>query len=216
MISFVEASLGTIFFGLLVSAAAGLAAAIYFRKKDKQLDKKNQSKSNAFGNEVGFDTAMQKSIEEDSKSKEEKTSIIARAAIQYVFPKKYNTIDEKLYDISLLRTKIQSNLDDIKRAVPALAKEGDNQKVASAVEYSLMTNSVVIAIPADIVPKGKPASVIINKEDFKSPLMRNQMSEYYRAVAEKNKYDSALVKYYTFLINTIEVEYYKFLNKKML
>ena len=46
--------------------------------------------------------------------------------------------------------------------------------------------------------------------------MRNQMSEQYRAVAEKNKYDSALVKYYTFLINTIEVEYYKFLNKKIL
>ena len=44
---------------------------------------------------------MQKSIEEDSKSKEEKTSIIAKAAIQYVFPKKYNTIDEKLYDINL-------------------------------------------------------------------------------------------------------------------
>ncbi|HRG48654.1 MAG TPA: hypothetical protein PLX69_17930 [Leptospiraceae bacterium] len=216
MISFVEASLGTIFFGLLMSGIAGLAAAVYFRKKEKPSDKKAQNKASAFGNEMGFDTAMQKSIEEDSKSKEEKTSIIARAAIQYVFPKKYNTIDEKLYDINLLRTKIQSNLDDIKRAVPVLAKEGDNQKVASAVEYSLMTNSVVIAIPADIVPKGKPASVIINKEDFKSPLMRNQMSEHYRAVAEKNKYDSALVKYYTFLINTIEVEYYKFLNKKIL
>lgn len=215
MISFVEASLGTIFFGLLVSAAAGLFAAIYFRKKDKSSDKKGQGKSGVFGNEMGPDTMMQKAIEEDVKSKDEKTSMIAKAAIQYVFPKKYNTIDEKLYDISLLRTKIQSNLDDIKRAVPVLAKETDNQKVASAVEYSLMTNSVVIAIPADVVPKGKPASVIINKEDFKSPLMRNQMSEHYRAVAEKNKYDPALVKYYTFLINTIEVEYYKFLNRKI-
>jgi hypothetical protein len=215
MISFVEASLGTIFFGLLVSAAAGLFAAIYFRKKDKASDKKGQGKSGAFGNEMGPDTMMQKAIEEDVKTKDEKTSMIAKAAIQYVFPKKYNTIDEKLYDISLLRTKIQSNLDDIKRAVPILAKETDNQKVATTVEYSLMTNSVVIAIPADVVPKGKPASVIINKEDFKSPLMRNQMSEYYRAVAEKNKYDPALVKYYTFLINTIEVEYYKFLNRKI-
>lgn len=115
----------------------------------------------------------------------------------------------------MLRTKIQSNLDDIKRAVPILAKESDNQKVSSSIEYSLMTNSVVIAIPADIVPRGKPASVIINKEDFKSPLMRNQMSEHYRALAEKNKYDTALLKYYTFLINTIEVEYYKFLNRKI-
>lgn len=33
MISFVEASLGTIFFGLLMSGIAGLAAAVYFRKR---------------------------------------------------------------------------------------------------------------------------------------------------------------------------------------
>ena len=214
-ISFAEASLGTIIFGFPISAIFGFAAAVYFRKKDGITDKKNQNKSNSFSSNSGMDTAMQKALEEDLTSKDEKTSIIAKAAINYVFPRKYNTIDEKLYDITLLRTKIQSNLEDIKRAVPILAKENDNQKVASSIEYSLMTNSVVIAIPADIVPRGKPASVIINKEDFKSPLMRNQMSEHYRAVAEKNKYDSALVKYYTFLINTIEVEYYKFLNRKM-
>lgn len=214
IISFVEASLGAILFGLVLSGALGLAAAIYFRKRDGSSDKKNQGKAGVFGIENITDTAMQKAIEEDFKGKEDKTSIIAKAAIHHVFPKKYNTIEEKLYDINMLRTRIQSSLDDIKKAVPILAKENDNQKVASAIEYSLMTNSVVIAIPADVVPRGKPASVIIAKEDFKSPLMRNQMSEYYRAVAEKHKYDSALVKYYTFLINTIEVEYYKFLNKK--
>ncbi|MBK8399067.1 MAG: hypothetical protein IPL26_27990 [Leptospiraceae bacterium] len=215
VISFSEGSLGTIIFGFPLSAILGLAAAVYFRKKDGSTDKKNQNKAGSFSPEFGMDTAMQKALEDDVKGKDEKTSIIAKAAINYVFPKKYNTIDEKLYDINLLRTKIQSNLDDIKRAVPILAKESDNQKVSSSIEYSLMTNSVVIAIPADIVPRGKPASVIINKEDFKSPLMRNQMSEHYRALAEKNKYDTALLKYYTFLINTIEVEYYKFLNRKI-
>jgi len=213
VISFYEASLGTIIFGFPLSAIAGLIAAVYFRKKDKSSIESKQPKT-SFSNETGSNTAMQKSIEEDIR-KEDKASVIARAAINYVFPKKYHSIDEKLYDINMLRTKIQSNLDDIKRAVPVLAKETDNQKVSSAIEYSLMTNSVVIAIPADVVPRGKPASVIINKEDFKSPLMRNQMSEYYRALAEKNKYDTALLKYYTFLINTIEVEYYKFLNRKI-
>jgi ABC-type multidrug transport system fused ATPase/permease subunit len=211
ILSLSDSSFATLVFGFLISIVIGISAGLYFRKKDSDFSQKESKVNSMFAKQ---DSVNSKGSDDDSRG-DEKTSQIARAASSFVFPKKYNTIEDKIFDINTIRAKIQSNLEDIKKSVPILAKESDLNKVASSIEYSLITNSVVIAIPNDLVPKGKPQSLIINKEDFKSPLLRNQMSEHFRAVAEKNKYDTALVKYYTFLINTFELEYYKFLNKKI-
>ncbi len=213
IIAFADGSLSTIIVGLLISAAISIFVGVYFRKKDSEkLDK--DTKQNPVVS-LSQNPLNKTSEDEDPKKLEEKISQISKVANQYVFPKKYNKIEDKLYDINSLRSKIQNNLDEIKKNVPILKKESDLNKVSSSIEYSLVTTAVVIAIPNDLVPKGKQNSVIVAREDFKSPLLRGQMSEYYREQAEKNKYDQSLVKYYTFLINTFEMEYFKFLNKKM-
>ena len=211
-ISFAEGSLGTILFGFVLSSALAIVSGLYFRKKDSDSDKEKELKQNSIFAQTDGNN---KSGDEDSKKGEEKASQIAKAANQFLFPRKYNKIEDKVYDINTLRAKIQTHLEEIKSAVPILSKETDYNKITSSIEYSIVTNSIVIAIPNEIVPKGKTNSIIINKDDFKAPLLRNQMSEHFRAVAEKNKYDTALVKYYTFLINTLEVDYYKYLNKKI-
>lgn len=56
-----------------------------------------------------------------------------------------------------------------------------------------------------------PGSIILSHNDLKAPLIRDQIAEFLRNEAQKKQYDKKLVKYYTFLINTIEVEYYKYL-----
>lgn len=213
IISFSDGSLSTIIIGFLISSAISIFTGIFFRKKDSDKSEKD-NKQNPVSSLI--QNSQNKSADdEDPKKLDEKTSQIAKVANQYIFPKKYNKIEDKIYDINTLRSKIQSNMDEIKRNVPILNKELDLNKVSSSIEYSLVTNAVVVAIPNDLVPKGKPNSVIVAREDFKSPLLRGQMSEYFRDQAEKNKYDQSMVKYFTFLINTFELEYYKFLNKKI-
>ena len=86
----------------------------------------------------------------------------------------------------------------------------------SAINYAVINNSTIINVPPDLMVRNRPNVIIISKNDFKAPLMRNQMAEYFRKEAENNKIYETLVKYYKFLFNTLEVEYYKYLPKKKL
>jgi hypothetical protein len=167
------------------------------------------------GGRKDSETTSMRAIDSGEDSKEEKLNAIAKAASKFIFPAKYDKITDKVYDNQSLRNKISEHFTEIKTSVPILRKETDVNKVASTIEHSVLNTSVVIAIPQDITPPNKPNSVIISKNDFKAPLYRTQLAEHYRAEAEKNKGDKALVRYYTFLINILEVEYPKFLNKKI-
>lgn len=211
-ISFSDANILVLLIGLPISVALGILAAVYFRRKSADsLDDKNI----LIENNKSFKDL--KILESDKKeTKEEKVNEISRAAVRYVFPTKYNKVEDKVFDLPALRAKIQENLDDIKRGVPILAKEADKEKIASSIEYSILTTgSIVVAIPPEVAAKNKPTSLIFSKEDFKSPLFRSQLSEHYRNQLDKHKLDPQLVKYFTFLVNTVEVEYHKFLNRKI-
>ncbi|MGQ2869515.1 hypothetical protein ACT533_02670, partial [Leptospira santarosai] len=143
--------------------------------------------------------------------KEKKVSLIAKGAERFVFPSRFTKITDKIHDSRSLRKKIFENLDNIRNNVAHLKTEKDDDKVASTVEYALLQNSATILIPDDIVPQGMPGSIILSHNDLKAPLIRDQIAEFLRNEAQKKQYDKKLVKYYTFLINTIEVEYYKYL-----
>ncbi|TGK28139.1 hypothetical protein EHQ12_13100 [Leptospira gomenensis] len=218
---------GILFVGIPVSIFFGLMLAFYFREREKTdifaSGGNSSSLGSGFKGEYGATTSSSEdyysgddSDEEHSYSKgetpkEKKVSLIAKGAERFVFPSRFTKITDKIHDSRSLRKKIFENLDNIRNSVAHLKSEKDDDKVASTIEYALLQNSATILIPDDIVPQGMPGSIILSHTDLKAPLIRDQISEFLRNEAQKKKYDKKLVKYYTFLINTIEVEYYKYL-----
>ncbi|MDV6234159.1 hypothetical protein CH379_000750 [Leptospira ellisii] len=222
---------GILFVGIPVSIFFGLMLAFYFREKEKTDILSSGGGSASLGSGFKGEYGSMTSSSEDYYSgddadedhtyakgetpKEKKVSLIAKGAERFVFPSRFTKITDKIHDSRSLRKKIFENLDNIRNSVAHLKSEKDDDKVASTIEYALLQNSATILIPDDIVPQGMPGSIILSHTDLKAPLIRDQISEFLRNEAQKKKYDKKLVKYYTFLINTIEVEYYKYLpNRK--
>lgn len=155
-------------------------------------------------------------VSESNEKKEAKILDILRAADGLVFPKKFNKITEKVMDLKTMRKKIYGSLKDIRRRNLTMSKERDDNKVASTVEFALVQSSAIINFPDEIAIKTMPNTLYVLKHDLKSPLFREQLADSYREEMNKKKFDKKLVKYYTFLINTIEMEYFKYLPKKKL
>ncbi|MDX1961343.1 MAG: hypothetical protein SFU98_22430 [Leptospiraceae bacterium] len=191
-------------FGIPLSIAAGYFSAILIKKREKTSSNKNLSQAE-----------MQFKALDTEETSDEKVSQIAKAATKFIYPASYQKIVDKVYDNDSLKNKIQKNFSEIKNSVGILAREEDSSKVASSIEHAILNTSIVINIPQEIVPLGKPNVIIMSKADFKAPLTRTQLAEFYRTELDKNKIDKQMVKYFTFLINTLEIEYPKFLNKKI-
>lgn len=218
---------GVILVGLPVALVIGGLLAVFFRDKEKSdIGPGGVPKSSGGGGFAasysGISTVSDyypSSDDDDADEhfgkaespKEKKVSLIAKGAERFVFPNRFTKIQDKIHDSKSMRKKIWDNIDNIRQSVAHLRTESDDDKVASTVEYALLQNSATIAIPDEIVPVGMPSTIILSHTDLKAPLIRDQISEFLRNEAQKKKYDKKLVKYYTFLINTIEVEYYKYL-----
>jgi hypothetical protein len=194
---FLENDITLILMGFPVGIVVGFIAAKFIKPKGEQKEEKGNKPSGKAENPV-----------------DAKTSQITKAATKVIYPSSFNSVTEKVYDKASLKKKIEANLLDIKGGAPLLKEENDPAKVASAIEHAILNNSVVLAIPDNLVPKNKPASLIISKTDFKAPTFRTQLSEIYRDNMDKNKMNKELVGYYKYLINVLEVEYHKFLPKK--
>ncbi|QVK54354.1 hypothetical protein FH596_00700 [Leptospira borgpetersenii] len=219
---------GILFVGIPVSLFLGLLLAFHFRNKEKSdiLSNGNASLGSGFKGEYGImsssddypsgdDSEDERFQSKGETPKEKKVSLIAKGAERFVFPNRFTKITDKIHDSRSLRKKIFENLDNIRNNVAHLKGEKDDDKVASTIEYALLQNSATILVPDDIVPQGMPGSIILSHNDLKAPLIRDQIAEFLRNEAQKKQYDKKLLKYYTFLINTIEVEYYKYLpNRK--
>jgi hypothetical protein len=208
-----------LFFGVPFSVAAGFMAALFFREKSTEEireDIKNSGKFGAVGDwgkaSGGFSSGGED--EAPTSQKEEKIANIYRAADNFVFPKRFNKITDKVLDPKTLKARIYENLDNIKRNNLTLGKEKDNDKIASTVEYAVLQSVATIQIPNDVVSADMPSTIFINRNDLKAALFRGQLADFYREEMNKKKFDKKLVKYYTFLINTVEMEYYKYLPKK--
>ncbi|EPG64872.1 hypothetical protein [Leptospira wolffii] len=219
---------GIILVGLPVSLVIGGLLAVFFRDREKSDILAGSGSKGGGGSGFKADySGIASSVgdyyvsgdEDDADEhfgksespKEKKINLIVKGAERFVFPNRFTKIQDKIHDSKSLRKKIWDNIDNIKQSVTHLRGESDDDKVASTIEYALLQNSAIIAIPDDIVPPGMPSSIILSHTDLKAPLIRDQISEFLRNEAQKKKYDKKLVKYYTFLINTIEVEYYKYL-----
>ncbi|MDF3820024.1 hypothetical protein P3G55_08950 [Leptospira sp. 96542] len=214
-----------IFFGVPFSIALGFVAAIYFREKTSEEIREDVRNSGKFsgvtdwskpsGSSGGNSGGSYQSDDDSSSSqKDEKLSNIYKAADNFVFPKKFNKITDKVLDPKSLRARIYENIDNIKRNNMTLAKEKDLDKVASTVEYAVLQSVSTILVPEDVAVRDMPATILINRNDMKSALFRGQLADHYREEMNKKKFDKKLVKYYTYLINTLEMEYYRYLPKK--
>lgn len=220
-------SLIPIVFGVPFSIAVGVIAAFFFREKSREELRGEITASGKFAsssNTGSWNAASSSSAGSDSKQestnaeekKESKIVDIYRAADGYIFPKKFNKVTDKVLDLKTMQKRIYASLKDIRRRDMNLAREKDDHKVASTVEFALVQSSAIINVPPDVIVHTMPSTLYILKNDLKSPLFREQLADVYREEMNKKKFDKRLVKYYTFLINTVEMEYYKYLPKKKL
>ncbi len=237
--SFNFQSIIPIVFGVPFSIVIAVMAAFFFREKSREELRQEilesgkyafSGSSSGSGNSGGIWRALfggedtgkarkssdsSEEVEEESR-KSHKIVEIYKAADGFIFPNRFNKITDKVLDLKTIQERIYASLSDIRRRNLNLAKEKDDDKVASTVEYALIQSCSVINIPTDIAIRNMPNTLYILKNDLKSPLFREQLAEAYREELNKKKFDKKLVKYYTYLINTIEMEYYKYLPRKKL
>jgi hypothetical protein len=221
-------SLIPIVFGVPFSSIVGVFAAYFFREKSREELRKEVMESgkisaaglngdfNSGSASFGDNTSSRSGGDDSDPKKEAKVVDIYKAADGHIFPQKFNKITDKVLELKTIQKRIYASLKDIRRKNLNLAKEKDDDKVASTVEYAIVQSCSIINVPNDVALRTMPNTLYILKNDLKSPLFREQLADQYREEMNKKKFDKKLVKYYTFLINTVEMEYYKYLPKKKL
>jgi hypothetical protein len=204
--------------GFPVGLGIGVFIAIYFRDRageEEAEEKEKKSKKDGSGN-VGSDSSNGNSAAaQAAKEKSKQLKEIFKASEAAVFgsgpAKKYS---DKMIPIEVFRDKIKKNLGDIKSKSKALSSESDNNKISKVIEQTLMKGSAVINIPESIKPPEMPGAYVITHANLKSEVFRQKLGEELRKEMENKKSNQAMVKYYSFLVNTIEMNFYKFLPKK--
>ncbi|MBP7283828.1 MAG: hypothetical protein KBA66_19745, partial [Leptospiraceae bacterium] len=89
-------------------------------------------------------------------------------------------------------------------------KEKNNDKIVSTIENAMLFYSAIITIPSDIVPKGKPTMIILNRGDLKNPHIRTQIAEYFKFQSAAGR-NNGLSSYYNFLYQSVERDYFKYI-----
>lgn len=143
--------------------------------------------------------------------KENRSLGIAKVAEGFIYPKKFNSIAEKVYDFKRLRNHIEDCVEDIKNQLPAVDQKKDTNKIVAEIEHAILQISVVMKIPEAIQLKNRPKELILSKADFRTILFRTQLAEYYRKEASIYKSDRDQMDYIQFIIRELEFGYNKYL-----
>ena len=189
-----------ILFALLsipVSLIAGLFFAILFRRKPFIVrEAREEGVSDSENDSVGSET--------------EKTNQVLKASESYVFKAKFNSIEERIHDRASLKEAIRDNLETIKSNSQIFAKEKNDDKIVSTIENAMLFYSAIITIPSDIVPKGKPTMIILQRGDLKNPHIRSQIAEYFKFQSAAGR-STGLAAYYNYLYQAVERDYFKYI-----
>ncbi|TGK52296.1 CPBP family intramembrane glutamic endopeptidase [Leptospira bouyouniensis] len=143
--------------------------------------------------------------------KENRSLNIAKVAESFIYPKKFNSIAEKVYDYKRLRNHIEDCVEDIKFQLSPSEKNKDSNKIVAEIEHAILQISVVIKIPEAIQLKNRSKELILSKSDFRTILFRTQLAEYYRKEASLYKSDRDQMDYIQFIIRELEFGYNKYL-----
>lgn len=146
-----------------------------------------------------------------STPKENRSLGIAKVAEGFIYPKKFNSIAEKVYDFKRLRNHIEDCVEEIKMQLPAIDQKKDSNKIVAEIEHAILQISVVMKIPEAIQLKNRPRELILSKSDFRTILFRTQLAEYYRKEASIYKSDRDQMDYIQFIIRELEFGYNKYL-----
>ncbi|TGM74235.1 hypothetical protein EHR01_12070 [Leptospira mtsangambouensis] len=192
VISLIIGSLEYIVSGFILSFLVGLTLGYLYRSdgKKKQITEKQS-----------FPTSP----------KENRSQSIAKIAEGFIYPKKFNSIAEKVYDFKRLRNHIEDCVEDIKIQLPAIDQKKDSNKIVAEIEHAIIQISVVMKIPEAIQLKNRPKELILSKADFRTILFRTQLAEYYRKEASIYKSDRDQMDYIQFIIRELEFGYNKYL-----
>ncbi|TGK88499.1 hypothetical protein EHQ23_06620 [Leptospira bourretii] len=192
VISLIIGSLEYIVSGFILSFLVGLTLGYLYRSdgKKKQIPEKQS-----------FPTSP----------KENRSQSIAKIAEGFIYPKKFNSIAEKVYDFKRLRNHIEDCVEDIKNQLPAVDQKKDSNKIVAEIEHAILQISVVMKIPEAIQLKNRPKELILSKADFRTILFRTQLAEYYRKEASIYKSDRDQMDYIQFIIRELEFGYNKYL-----
>jgi hypothetical protein len=148
---------------------------------------------------------------------EEKINTISKASETILYKKDFHSIEERIHDKKSLREAIILNFESLKKNLDILSNEKNTEKAISTIESAILSSSALINIPKELQSQARPQVVIISKEDLKSPEIRSQIAEhfYYKGIAAK-KFDSKsnAYAYYSFLYNTIDRDYFKYIRGK--
>lgn len=191
VVSLLIGSLEYIASGFFLSFILGLILGYLYRKDEKP--KPNLEK--------------QKPVQ----TKENRSLSIAKVAETFIYPKKFNSIAEKVYDFKRLRNHIEECVEEIKQQLPAADQKKDSNKIVAEIEHAIIQISVVMKIPEAIQLKNRSKELIISKADFRTILFRTQLAEYYRKEASLYKSDRDQMDYIQFIIRELEFGYNKYL-----
>ncbi|TGM61287.1 hypothetical protein [Leptospira vanthielii] len=159
------------------------------------------------------DGKQKPTVEKQTQStpKENRSLGIAKVAEGFIYPKKFNSIAEKVYDFKRLRNHIEDCVDDIKVQLPAVDQKKESNKIVAEIEHAILQISVVMKIPDALQLKNRPKELILSKADFRTILFRTQLAEYYRKEASIYKSDRDQMDYIQFIIRELEFGYNKYL-----
>lgn len=191
VISLLIGSLEYIASGFFLSFFIGLILGYLYRKDEKP--KSNLEK--------------QKPVQ----TKENRSLSIAKVAEAFIYPKKFNSIAEKVYDFKRLRNHIEECVEEIKLQLPVADQKKDSNKIVAEIEHAIIQISVVMKIPEAIQLKNRSKELILSKSDFRTILFRTQLAEYYRKEASLYKSDRDQMDYIQFIIRELEFGYNKYL-----
>jgi hypothetical protein len=168
-----------------------------------------------FGFLVGYifrkDDKLQTVIEDLPVPKTDKYQNLSKVVEKYIYPKKFNSINEKIYDPKRLKYRIEECLDEILPELPRSDQKKEKNKLIAEIEHSVYQISVAIKIPEALLLKGRSKELIMNKSDFRTVLFRTQVAEYYRKEAGLYKNDRDHLDYIQFIIREIEFGYNKYI-----
>ncbi|MGE8722200.1 hypothetical protein ACO2KH_12770 [Leptospira terpstrae] len=159
------------------------------------------------------DGKQKPTVEKQTQStpKENRSLGIAKVAEGFIYPKKFNSIAEKVYDFKRLRNHIEDCVEDIKAQLPNSDQKKDSNKIVAEIEHAILQISVVLKIPEALQLKNRPKELILSKADFRTILFRTQLAEYYRKEASIYKSDRDQMDYIQFIIRELEFGYNKYI-----
>ncbi len=141
----------------------------------------------------------------------EKPNEIAKIAERFIYPKKFNSINEKVYDSKRLKYRIEESLNDICFELKQDPEKIDKNKMIAEIEFVIHQISIIIKIPEALIVKGRSKELIVNRSDFRTVLFRTQLADYYRKEVGLYKNDRDQLDYLQFIIRELEFGYNKYI-----